>query len=110
MGEEQQAGGAIATAEADATDAQGNPINPDGTLKLEKITSVDELTDEDFANPTRNVELPALPENVDKAIGAGGKPVVIKRNIFERNAARHGDLSADDSTDILKSALYNPNL
>ncbi len=92
------------------TDRQGNPLNDDGTLKLEKVSSVDELTDEDFSNPTRNVELPALPENVDKAIVANGKPVVIKKNIFERNAARHGDLSADDSRDILKSALYNPNL
>ena len=92
------------------TDNQGNPLNEDGTLKLEKIASVDELTDEDFSKPTRNVELPALPKNVNDAIGANGKPVIIKKNIFVRNSERHTDLSADDSRNILKAALYNPNL
>ena len=92
------------------TDNQGNPLNEDGTLKLEKIASVDELTDEDFSKPTRNVELPALSKNIDEAIGANGKPVIIKKNIFVRNAERHADLTADDSRNILKAALYNPNL
>ena len=64
----------------------------------------------DFTAPTRNVQLPALPNNVDKAIGAGGKPVVIKKNIFERNRQRHSDLTPNDSKDILKSALYEPSL
>ena len=58
-------------------DKQGNPINEDGTLKVEQIKSVDELTDEDFSTPTRNVQLPQIPQNVDSAIGAEGKPVVI---------------------------------
>ena len=92
------------------TDSQGNPVNEDGILKVEKIESVDELTDEDFSEPTRNVELPTLPKNVDAAIGANGKPVVIKKNIFERNAERHPDISAKQSREILKSALYNPDL
>ena len=92
------------------TDSQGNPLNEDGTLNLDRVASVDELTDEDFSNPTRNVELPALPENVDKAIGANGKPVIIKKNIFARNAERHADLTADESRNILEAALYNPNL
>ena len=78
-----------------STDSQGNPINADGTLRMEKIESVDELTNEDFSQPTRNVELPALPKNVDDAIGANGKPVVIKKNIFERNAERHPDMSVE---------------
>ena len=40
------------------------------------------LTDDDFDNPTRSVELPALPDNVANAIGTNGKPVIIKKNIF----------------------------
>ena len=68
------------------------------------------MTDEDFSAPTRSVELPTLPKNVDQAIGANGKPVIIKKNIFERNAERHADLTADDSRNILQSALYNANL
>ena len=68
------------------------------------------MTDEDFSAPTRSVELPTLPKKVDEAIGANGKPVIIKKNIFERNAERHADLTADDSRNILQSALYNANL
>ena len=100
------------TDEADkaTTDSQGNPINADGTLKLEKIELIDELTDDDFLKPSRNVELPKLPKKVDDAIGANGKPVIIKKNIFTRNAQRHNELSADDSRKILESALYNPDL
>lgn len=33
----------------DATDSQGNPLNADGTLKLERVKSVDDLTDEEVA-------------------------------------------------------------
>ncbi|WP_197050991.1 hypothetical protein, partial [Prevotella disiens] len=52
-------------------------MNEDGTLKVEKVNTIDEITDIDFDNPTRNVELPTLPQNVDEAIGANGKPIVI---------------------------------
>ena len=91
-------------------DKQGNPIDADGKLALERINSIDELTDEDFMNPTRNVELPKLPDNVDSALGADGRPVIIKKNIFERNRERHSELTTQESRDILKSALYNPDL
>ncbi|EFL46458.1 hypothetical protein HMPREF9296_1366 [Prevotella disiens FB035-09AN] len=90
-------------------DKQGNPINADGTLKVDKVNSINELTDADFENPTRNVELPAIPENVDKAIGANGKPVVIKKNIFEKNKKSH-NFSNRQSRDILTNALYNTDL
>ena len=91
-------------------DNQGNPLNQDGTLKLDKIKSVDELTDEDFLHPTRNVELPSLPKKIADAIGTEGKPVIIKKNIFERNYMRHKDVTPDLSKIIFKSALYNPDL
>ncbi|MGN0875366.1 MAG: hypothetical protein ACI4OZ_09290, partial [Akkermansia sp.] len=102
--------GELMLADVLRTDNQGNPLNEDGSLKLEKVSSVDELTDEDFNAPSRNVELPELPENVDAAIGAHGKPVVIKKNIFARNLERHSDLTADESRSILASALYTPDL
>ena len=91
-------------------DQQGNPINEDGTLKVEKVNTIDEITDIDFDNPTRNVELPTLPQNVDEAIGANGKPIVIKKNIFEKNKQSHSDLTPVQSRDILQSALYNADL
>ena len=90
-------------------DNQGNPLNQDGTLKLDKINSVDELTDEDFTSAFRNVELPAIPKNVDAAIGANGKPVVIKKNIFEKNWNAHKFTPAE-SKKVLNDALYNTDL
>lgn len=99
---------------ADATkfslkDNQENPLNQDGTLKLDKIKSVDELTDEDFTSAFRNVELPAIPKNVDAAIGANGKPIVIKKNIFEKNWNAHKFTPAE-SKKVLNDALYNTDL
>ena len=91
------------------TDNQGNPVNEDGTLKVEEVKSVDELTDEDFSAPTRNVQLPALPQNVDAAIGANGKPVIIKKNIFEKNWNTHR-FPFEESRAILNAALYNTDL
>ena len=91
------------------TDNQGNPVNEDGTLKVEEVKSVDELTDEDFSAPTRNVQLPALPQNVDAAIGANGKPFIIKKNIFEKNWNAHR-FPFEESRAILNAALYNTYL
>ena len=96
-------------AKVDLTDNQGNPVNEDGTLKVEEVKSVDELTDEDFSAPTRNVQLPALPQNVDAAIGANGKPVIIKKNIFEKNWNAHR-FPFEESRAILNAALYNTDL
>ena len=92
------------------TDKQGNPLNADGSLKVDKIGAVEELTDGDFSAPTRNVQLPTLPNNVDKAIGANGKSVVIKKNIFEKNGKHHKDLTPEDSRNILSRVLYSPDL
>lgn len=90
-------------------DNQENHLNQDGTLKLDKIKSVDELTDEDFTSAFRNVELPAIPKNVDAAIGANGKPIVIKKNIFEKNWNAHKFTPAE-SKKVLNDALYNTDL
>ena len=91
-------------------DNQGNLVDGEGRLVTEKVGSVDDLRDEDFTSPSRSVELPELDVRVADAIGTGGKPVVIKKNIFERNAKAHGDLTPADSRDILKAALYTPTL
>ncbi len=101
--------GAIAESEA-AVDQQGNQLNSDGSIYTEQVGSVDEITDEDFDEPTRSITLPAIPANVDAAIGAGGKPIVIKKNIFERNAITHSDLTPEQSREILREALYNPDI
>ena len=95
---------------APKADRQGNPVDEAGNLKVEAVKTVSEMTDEDFTAPKRNVQLPQLPANVDAAIGAEGRPVVIKRNIFRKNASNHPELNAETSRGILERALYNPNL
>ena len=91
-------------------DNQGNPLNADGTLKTDKIKSVADLTDEDFLHPSRNIQMPTLPKKVADAIGVGDKPVIIKKNIFERNNMRHKDVTPEQSKAIFNAALYNPDL
>lgn len=91
-------------------DNQGNPIDTNGKLVIEEVSSIDEITDEDFEAPTRNVQLPAIPENVANVIGTEGRSVIIKKNVFLKNGNTHVELEPADSRAILKSALYNPNL
>lgn len=99
-----------ASGDGGITDNQGNPVDNDGHLITERVNDVSEISDVDFTHPTRNIELPKLPNVVDETIGTNGKPVIIKRNIFERNAQRHGDLLPENSREILREALYNPSL
>jgi len=98
------------TQEENNQGSQGNPIDEQGELKIDKVNSIDEIKDEDFTNPTRNIELPKLPKEVDSVIGANGNPIIIKKNIFEKNARNHKDLTPEQSRQILKDVLYNPNL
>ena len=102
------AGRNVSAREETRVDSQGNPIDENGKLILEKVKSVDELTDDDFTKPTRNVVLPRLPENLSTAIGSE-KDVIIKKNIFEKNQRTHSDLSPTDGRTILKDALYSAN-
>ena len=91
-------------------DNQGNPIDGNGKLILEEVQSVEQITDKDFLEPTRNVVLPKLPEIVSDAIGADGRQPIIKKNIFEKNRNSHKDLTAEDGRRILNDVLYNPDL
>jgi hypothetical protein len=74
------------------------------------LTSPQEIGNEDFLTPSRDVALPSLPENVLSAVGCQAKPVMIKKSIFEKNKNHHAELTPDDSRNILTNALYNPNL
>lgn len=92
------------------TDNMGNTLNSDGSIHTEKVNTLDEIKDDEFDEPTRSVELPEIPDNVATAIGSNGKPIIIKKNIFKKNATNHPELDASDSRAILNEALYNPNL
>ena len=98
-----------AAAEKQKVDKQGNPIDAEGRLITEKVEDISDLSDDDFNNPTRSVELPKIPKNVDDALGANGRPVIIKKNIFEKNGKSHG-FTPKQSRKILGDALYNPDI
>ncbi len=91
-------------------DSQGNPIDENGNLIIEDVKSVADITDADFTEPTRTVGLPTLPDIVQRVLSTNGKKVIIKKNIFERNALRHDELTPEVSRAILNEALYNPTL
>ena len=96
--------------ESGRVDKQGNPIDENGKLFLEKVKSLDEISDDDFIAPKRNVVLPQIPESLSIAIGAEREPVIIKKNIFEKNKAKHPEISSQESRSILHDALYNTNI
>ena len=98
-----------AEAEKQKVDKQGNPIDAEGRLITEKVEDISDLSDDDFNNPKRSVELPKIPKNVDDALGANGRPVIIKKNIFEKNGKSHG-FTPKQSRKILGDALYNPDI
>ena len=98
-----------AEAEKQKVDKQGNPIDAEGRLITEKVEDISDLSDDDFNNPTRSVELPKIPKNVDDTLGANGRPVIIKKNIFEKNGKSHG-FTPKQSSKILGDALYNPDI
>jgi len=76
-----------------------------------ELSDVSELTDEDFSGAYRDVVLPSLPDNVGEMIGANGRKILIKKNIFDKNNLNHPELgNADEQLNILRSALYHPDL
>lgn len=91
-------------------DTQGNPIDTNGKMRVKKVSSIDSIPDEYFTNPTIGIELPMLPKWLNHAIGAYEKPVIIKKNIFEKNCRNHPELRGVDSRKILFNALYKANL
>ena len=43
--------------------------------------------------------LPKIPQAIDDAIGANGKPIIIKKNIFEKNLEGHKDVAPENNTE-----------
>ena len=74
------------------------------------LASPQDITDEDFTSPKRNVMLPPLNSNTLAAIGGKAKNVLITQRIFEKNKNHHPDVTSADSRNILFAALNNPDL
>ena len=76
-------------------------------VEIATINSITEITDEDFNNPTRSIILPSLPQRLLNLIGKKLKPVLLKKNVLEKNKNNHPELSAEDNRKILDAALYH---
>lgn len=79
-----------------------------GIKTLESKGQSLERTGENVYNSTLYIGLTGT-ENVDKAIGVNGKPVIIKKNIFEKNWNAH-KFTPTESKKVLNDALYNTDL
>lgn len=91
------------------TDKMGNPIDKDGKLVYEK-TTVDNLSEEDFKKPYRTVQLPPVSQGLATALSIEGKPVMLKKNIFEKNLKSHPEIGgAEENREILNAAMYSAN-
>lgn len=77
---------------------------------LTKLKSPLEISDKDFLHPTRSIELPSLPQETLDLIGAEQKPILLKRNILEKNLANHKELTPKLNRDVLNKALYHSDL
>jgi hypothetical protein len=66
------------------------------------------VTPEHFAAPEVDVELPRLNADDLAQIGAADKPIVLKKNIVEKNRKNHPEIPAGEDIQILQEALYNP--
>ena len=80
----------VVSAENAQTPKVGTVSKMETTTPVKTITlnSVTEITDEDFNNPTRNIILPSLPQKLLNLIGKKSKPVLLKKNILEKNKKR----------------------
>ena len=75
-----------------------------------RLSRVSDITDADFTQPFRSIELPSLPERTLELIGKEAKPVLLKKNILKKNRDHHPDLSPEISRKILQKALYESSI
>ena len=75
------------------------------TTEAEKQAKIDSINI-DFDGDT---ELPPLNAETISEFGFEDKPVLLKKNILEKNKMRHPEIPASFYGDIIGSALYNPD-
>lgn len=74
-------------------------------------SDVDDLPEtEYFRSPDGDRLLPPLPTELVDVLGKTPKPLLLKRNIVEKNNRHHPELAPDDAATILGDALYRPSL
>lgn len=87
-----------------------NNLTTDGKVRfaVEDIF-VDKIPQSYFLLPDKNVQLQALPEVILIEFNKTNKPLILKKNIVEKNKS-HNDLTENDILQILGDAIYNCDL
>ena len=70
---------------------------------------IDKIADDFFDDPDKDVQMQSLPEEILTILNKEYKPLVLKKNIVEKNKS-HGDLSYTDIIQILGEAIYQCDL
>lgn len=77
---------------------------------VEKI-KVSDISDKDIFYPEHSFELPKLSERVIKTIKTKNRPVMLKKNIIDKNKLNHKEITnPKESKVILENALYNNDI
>lgn len=96
------------TSDATTQEAGQGAVQPVGVGG--SVSTIDDISDEDFSNPTRDVVLPSLSDEVTNVTNIGERNAIIKKSVFEKNKREHPELLPEDSRKILKKALYSTDL
>ena len=91
-------------------------IVTDDTVKMDENRQIklfqDEtgLTNDYYNNPTENKTLPNLDSKDLALIGKKSKPVILKKNIIEKNKTHHKEILVDENNEIIFNGLYNAEI
>ncbi|MCM1296179.1 MAG: SNF2-related protein, partial [Muribaculaceae bacterium] len=66
-------------------------------------------TIEHYNNPQSDFVMPNISEDVLNNLQKNQKPLVLKKNIIEKNKRNHPELSTNEYNNVLEQAIYNPN-
>lgn len=72
---------------------------------IKEIKSVDDIPDKEFREPTHSFKLPEISTRAWKEKVGDSRPVLLKKNIIERNTGRHKEFLGKDK-EIISNALY----
>ena len=67
-------------------------------------------TVDDYKNPQKDYELPQIPNNILKKLGKEQKPLVLKKNIIEKNKQHHPEINIEEYNSILDSGIYKADV
>lgn len=67
-------------------------------------------TSEDYKNPLQDYKLPAISQEIFKKLNKSEKPIILKKNIIEKNKNNHPEVNIEEYNDILSKGLYQTDV